>query len=426
MNENVTLTIPEERFGEFDKRMKRLRRKAVKLDVDLPDFKTTGFVFRPSEHDARLIEAGRPATDFPHYEYRVVEVWNVESVRVDGFDLVAKVEPSPVEGVNLITSGHGVDTHGVEQFRKADLTCEHCNTKRQRKHTFVVRDRESGSLHLVGRNCLADFIGHPNAVALAKFWLSIGELDEGERWCNGGTPTMNLLFVTEWTAACIEQFGWRSRGSAYDEGGASTADTVFDAIYRKGQFEQTKHNRFPTPVPEITDEHKEQARAAVDWIRSVSPDPIITTSDYLLNLRLACEGDFFSLKHQGLVCSLLIAHRNYLIGEERKTKQAQEREARAVDHENAAPVPDTDERVEVIGEVVGAKWKSTDFGDTLKIIVRHADGWRVWGSCPKALGQDESEVVGKTVRFVARIQRSNDDAKFGFFNRPTKATLVVG
>ena len=75
-------------------------------------------------------------------------------------------------------------------------------------------------------------------------------------------------------------------------------------------------------------------------------------------------------------------------------------------------------------EVVSASWRTTDFGETLKIIVQHEDGWKVWGSSPSAFGSDETAIVGRSVRFMARIARARDDEKFGFFSRPTKAEIT--
>ena len=58
-------------------------------------------------------------------------------------------------------------------------------------------------------------------------------------------------------------------------------------------------------------------------------------------------------------------------------------------------------------------------------MVQHDDGWKVWGTCPKAFGSDESKIVGQTIQFVAKIEPSSDDATFGFFSRPTKPEILA-
>jgi hypothetical protein len=55
------------------------------------------------------------------------------------------------------------------------------------------------------------------------------------------------------------------------------------------------------------------------------------------------------------------------------------------------------------------------------MLVQTADGWKAWGSVPSSLSGVK---VGQFVQFQARVERSRDDEKFGFFSRPTKARTV--
>jgi len=86
-----------------------------------------------------------------------------------------------------------------------------------------------------------------------------------------------------------------------------------------------------------------------------------------------------------------------------------------------APVPVTDERVEIIGKVVSFKTVESQFGTTLKMLVVTDKGWKVFGAVPAGVA---SATVGTSITFHARIERSRNDPAFGFFSRPTKATLV--
>jgi hypothetical protein len=56
------------------------------------------------------------------------------------------------------------------------------------------------------------------------------------------------------------------------------------------------------------------------------------------------------------------------------------------------------------------------------MLVKHKDGWKAWGSLPAALSEAKR---GDVVSFEAKIKPSDDDAKFGFFARPTKAKVLV-
>ena len=98
--------------------------------------------------------------------------------------------------------------------------------------------------------------------------------------------------------------------------------------------------------------------------------------------------------------------------------------------EKAAPVQVSDKRMTIEGEILTLKMQESDYGDTLKMLVQHADGWKVWGSVPSAMNTWDYEndcdglKKGDKVRFDAKVEPSKDDKKFGFFSRPTKAVIV--
>ena len=87
--------------------------------------------------------------------------------------------------------------------------------------------------------------------------------------------------------------------------------------------------------------------------------------------------------------------------EEQKRREEELEEARRLEreaYEKAEPVPVTQERIEFTGVVLGTK---------------NVDrGFKIWGGF---IGNR-----GDKLSFVARVQVSEDDAKFGFFKRPTK------
>ena len=110
-----------------------------------------------------------------------------------------------------------------------------------------------------------------------------------------------------------------------------------------------------------------------------------------------------------------------------------------------APVPTG--RTEVQGTVVSVKDKVTQYGVSVKMVVRDDRGFKVWGTVPAALadaacqrwedslpegtwmGQYGGEawfdtLQGSTVRFTAQLQPSDNDEAFGFFKRPTKAQFI--
>lgn len=94
--------------------------------------------------------------------------------------------------------------------------------------------------------------------------------------------------------------------------------------------------------------------------------------------------------------------------------------AREAEKLAAAPVPVTSERIEVSGEIVKIAPSDGIYGG-LKMTVKTAAGWMVWGSVPRT---DIDLQRGSKVKFFAAVTPSDRDPKFGFFKRPKKLMLA--
>ena len=111
--------------------------------------------------------------------------------------------------------------------------------------------------------------------------------------------------------------------------------------------------------------------------------------------------------------------------------RAEKREVeRNAEWEAAADCPEG--RVEVTGVIISTDIRDTSFGMQWKMLVRDDSGFKVWGSIPSKLHEPAEEdgqfvtgqeLKGKRVSFTAAITPSEDDQKFGFLKRPTKAKL---
>jgi hypothetical protein len=100
--------------------------------------------------------------------------------------------------------------------------------------------------------------------------------------------------------------------------------------------------------------------------------------------------------------------------------RAQIAEQRAAEVAAALPIP-VEGRMVMTGTVLTLKGQETEFGYVTKMLVQHAEGWKVWGTVPQALATVEK---GQQVIFTATITVSDNDPKFGFFKRPAKAMVA--
>lgn len=135
--------------------------------------------------------------------------------------------------------------------------------------------------------------------------------------------------------------------------------------------------------------------------------------------------DYSYLNLSECPADILSAIEDYLMGdiyklqrlaEERAESERAERDAT---HEAGEDVEEG--RVVITGQVLAFKWQSSNYGDTLKMLVQDDRGFRVWGSVPAGL--DDAERNSR-ISFTATVQQSDKDSKFGFFKRPAKAVVL--
>lgn len=114
----------------------------------------------------------------------------------------------------------------------------------------------------------------------------------------------------------------------------------------------------------------------------------------------------------------VLADRLIRAAEERyeRLKEKEARQAAAVD------VPITDERLPITGRIISFKYVETEYGMAHKMLIESTEGFRLYGAVPAALDGNVKE--NDCIEFMARVKRSSNDSKFGFYNRPTKAKVV--
>ena len=109
---------------------------------------------------------------------------------------------------------------------------------------------------------------------------------------------------------------------------------------------------------------------------------------------------------------------------ERKAKWAAERE---IENANAEAI--VNGKQIITGEIISTKWVDEVYcygQRILKMVVKDDRGFKVWGTVPRSIIEaNDDPLKGQRVTFTATVQASNDDDKFGFFKRATKAAIAA-
>jgi len=85
-------------------------------------------------------------------------------------------------------------------------------------------------------------------------------------------------------------------------------------------------------------------------------------------------------------------------------------------------VPVTEDRIQFEGKIINTKFQENQFGGTLKMLFEDIRGFRLWGSVPSKLLDEE--LSNLDIKFLATVSVSDTDSSFGFFKRPTKVAVT--
>ena len=161
---------------------------------------------------------------------------------------------------------------------------------------------------VVGRNCLADFMGFdPHAAAsMAEIMASAGEFagaceDEGFGAGGGQSPYRSIGYYLPFVAMAIRKLGWLSKGKAWELYGSTEGAT--SEVAMQAMLESERKATEPKP------EEKDYAAAAAaltylnEKFEGMDEAQIAGLSDYEHNLRVAFMGGVMQPKTAGIIAS---------------------------------------------------------------------------------------------------------------------------
>jgi hypothetical protein len=324
--------------------------------------------------------------------------WELLAV-VEGQPLDFEGKPSP----NLLRRIPGsTESHDLAAYRAGDPgRCDHCDKIRRRTETFLVLSMETGEIKQVGRQCLAAFLGDKSYETIIRrlAWLDLlvddrgPSGDEGEgsggRW---GDPNPDIETVLALTATAIRNDGWVSKTAARDRLDLNaTADQVYALIHppRGAEAIRLWKAEVARLAPQPAD--MEHAKAALSWVRSMSP-----RSDY--DWSIYTVGRLDAVEHMGIACSIVPAY-DRVIGREieQRTKRAS--------MPASVHVGQVGEKIAITGTVERVFAMSGDWGTTTAITVVSPDGvvveWMKSGIVDEVL-------AGRTVTMTGKVKKHGE------------------
>lgn len=296
--------------------------------------------------------------------------------------------------------------------------CDHCHRNVRRNKIVVVTD--GTDLIHVGGSCAQDFLGR-NPEMLT--WLS----DALNTPDAGAVPK---VYPTRMVIAAAIEACTIGYHKANGETGTPTKQVVHAIL--TGAIEGKSYEYIRKQLAEAP-AARHTVDEVIDWMLNESGD-----GDFGANMRRLAESDTIGARGLGIAS---YAPAGADAWRDKMAAAAAKRAAEEARKAEAAPVPVTDKRIRIEGIITTVRNVDTDWGTTTKIRVETDEGWACWGTLPKdceagspwnedGSWKDDDEIEaeagrGDRIAFMARIEVSQDDDKFGFFTRPTKGEIIA-
>lgn len=242
-----------------------------------------------------------------------------ETPKLDGWILLATIEHT--DDGNLLRTVPRIEAD-LTEYRTADpLGCDHCNTRRHRRDTFVVQ-HDDGRRMRVGRQCLRDFLGHKSVdqlVFLAESLSAINDVCESDEiFGDPMSSSVDLVEYLGYVVATIRMDGWMSRSAAnasYDPLAIATADLALENLY-----DNMKRDRRPEVTSRRpTGADRAAALAAIEYV-AADLEAADTITDYQHNLSVIISAGTVDHRRAGYAASIVAYHQRAMAELARREK----------------------------------------------------------------------------------------------------------
>lgn len=317
-----SVLVPADMMADFNKRLGALNTKAARFGLDpivASEPRTHRYYYdvkyEGRDNDVmtrtltRLKQGYNPPRGEPVVLANVIDL-DYPIVKLGNWRVLAQLES--FEGANLVFSvaPDSSSERRLDSYANCPIECEHCNTHRKRKLSYVLQDNESDDIKQVGSSCLEDFTGVDPAAALflAKVYDFVKVVDCYDDFENGSFSGKASAFATDEYVTRVlfltERYGFVSSTKAKDEGCQATYDLAhqLDSLLRNDsdvlQSYLDQHSR-----------HRETAQTIIDWYAVKEPADSFERN---LKLLLAAPDVLMDRKHMAFVAASVPSYNRHL------------------------------------------------------------------------------------------------------------------
>lgn len=311
--------VYEGNMEKLEKKLKTIENKCAKYDVYFR-FEIVGHEFREIKDENKNV-----------ITVKYIEVEVEGNLRHENWEFIGTIDHHRIG--NIIRQ-FNTSVEVPDRYRHTDPICEHCNTRRSRKFTYLVHNTETDEWKQVGRSCLKEFTKGLDAEAAAYMEQWFHNLEDADGCFTGISydPRYSLKDILCYAKECVTKFGYVSTSDEdvqYGDKHSTKEQTwkFYRALELGGMFTEADRKEAEYyGIDAMTDENKQYVDDAIAWIRSNTEE-----DGYMFNLRVACDEDYIPFRNLGLAVSLMPTYYRHLknLEYEEKKKKAAELESQS-------------------------------------------------------------------------------------------------
>lgn len=308
--------IYEENLDRLEKKLKSIENKCNKYNVEF-HYERVGEEFRKVKD-----ESGRIIT----VRYILVDVEG--SVKHDDWKFIATIEHT--ENGNIIRQ-FVTDIEVPVRYYTTEPICEHCNTNRRRKDTYLIHNDVTDEWKQVGKSCLKEFTQGLDADQVARYVSYFDTLIKGEEPYEGVSfrRYYEVNQMVRFAFETVKHFGYQPNTEEYDRPTKARVLDYFNYVVNHRcssiMADQIEYELADSNFNPDSEDIQKIAEDAITWIRNVKD----AEYGYLHNLQMACLSDYCTSRDIGILISLAAAYKRHLKDErekaERETKLSEEK-----------------------------------------------------------------------------------------------------
>lgn len=367
--------IFEGNMERLEKKLQRISNKCKKYGNDF-HYEKTG-----EEYQEESDENGNKFFS----KYYIIEVSGTALVS-NNWRFIAVLDHQD-HGNIIRKSPDAADVEIPERYYTCDSVCEHCNSNRRRRNTYILQNTETREFKQVGKSCLMDFTAGMSAERVAHYISLHDELIQGEEPYIGShrtkyiDVTTALLYILE----TVNKFGYvkadgdkPTKERALEYYLVENEKNSFLFEIRKSLEREMENVSFKVD----TEENGKKVNEIIAWVLEQEEN-----NDWIHNLKILCQGKV-TFSNFGILASLIPCYNRAM---EKKARIEREKES-CKDSQHIGNIKDRI-TIEIQDSKIVTSWE-TEYGMTVIHKIVDVDGNVYTWKISKAIDEKAKKIIG--------------------------------